>query len=74
MGGLGVRVNAVAPGVTDTRPGALTDDLRGAIIGQTPLGRLGQPEEIARAVLFLSSGAGGWITGQNVAASGGFML
>ncbi|MEM7346050.1 MAG: SDR family oxidoreductase, partial [Chloroflexota bacterium] len=73
----GVRVNAVAPGVTatDMAGGALTDDtMMAMIIGQTPLGRVGDPTDIAKAILLLASDDAGWITGQVVLASGGLMI
>ena len=76
VGPMGIRVNAVAPGPTETDMlrGTMTDEMRVAMESQTPLGRLGQPEEVARVVALLAGPKAGWITGQNVAASGGFML
>ena len=44
------------------------------MIAQTPLGRIGQPEDIARAVAFLASDDASWITGQVLQSSGGLML
>ena len=68
-----IRVNAVAPGATDTAMlrGANPADAVASIGLQTPLGRLGLPEDIARAVAFLASEEASWITGQVLAASGG---
>lgn len=77
VGPHGVRVNAVLPGVTVTDMAAdLLDDpaRRQGMIGQTPLGRLGAPEDIAKVVLFLAGPDGGWVTGQLVQASGGILL
>ncbi len=70
----GVRVNAVAPGPIDT--GMLdrftgTADRKAALLSGVPLGRIGQPEEIARAVVFLASDAASFVTGQVLTADGG---
>ena len=73
----GVRVNAVAPGVTatDMSEGSLADEnVMAMIIGQTPLGRVGDPSDIAKAILLLASDDASWITGQVVLASGGLMI
>ena len=45
-----------------------------AMIAQTPVGRIGQPEDIAKAVVFLASDGASWITGQVLQSSGGLML
>ncbi len=68
-----IRVNAVAPGATDTvmLRGANPADAVASIALQTPLGRLGLPEDIARTVAFLASEKASWITGQVLTASGG---
>ncbi len=66
----GIRVNAVAPGAIQTRPGR--QDRRPA--EGIPLGRLGQPEEIGEAVAFLASGAAAYITGQVVYVDGGLTV
>lgn len=73
LGGRGITVNTVSPGATDTdllratnRPEALT-----AVAGVTPLGRLGQPRDIADVVAFLVGDDGRWVTGQNLRVSGG---
>jgi 3-oxoacyl-[acyl-carrier protein] reductase len=72
LGSRGVRVNAVAPGYIAT---ALTDVLseaaRSAILGNTPLGRLGQPGDIAGAVRFLCSDEAAFITGEVLLVDGG---
>jgi 3-oxoacyl-[acyl-carrier protein] reductase len=73
-----IRVNAVAPGATETegahRIGAFDGDAAQAFIAATPLGRIGQPEDIALAVLFLASDASRWITGERISAAGGWEL
>ena len=73
----GVRVNAVAPGLTatDMSTGARSDEqMLAMMVGQTPMGRVGEPPEVAKAVLLLAGHEAGWITGQVVQASGGLML
>jgi 3-oxoacyl-[acyl-carrier protein] reductase len=72
LGGRGIRVNAVAPGYIATElTDALPDQAREAILGGTPLGRLGEPADVARAVRFLCSDAAGFITGDVLAVDGG---
>src|SRR5216683_1475851 len=70
----GVRVNAVAPGPTET--GMLnrftgTPERKAALTSSVPLGRVGAPEEIARAIVFLASDKASFVTGQILAADGG---
>ena len=71
----GIRVNCVAPGVIRTDMvevlGAAT---LSALAEQTPLGRLGTPEDVAAAVAFLAGEGAGFITGQVITADGGFIL
>ncbi len=75
VGPAGVRVNCVAPGVIDTRMNAnLTADDLEQLRQDTPLGRIGQPEEAAKAVLFLLSDDASFITGQILGVDGGFIL
>lgn len=76
LGPLGVRVNAVAPGMTETdmANGVLDQAIFDQMVAQTPLGRAGQPQDIAKAVLFLASEDSAWITGQVLQSSGGLML
>jgi len=72
LGSRGVRANAVAPGYVKTR---LTDELpeeaRGAMLDNTPLGRLGDPEDVAGAVRFLCSDEASFITGEVLLVDGG---
>lgn len=70
----GIRVNGVAPGCIDTdMVRALGEETRAALIEQTPLGRLGTPEDIAAAVSFLASDRASFITGQILTVDGGFI-
>ena len=77
FGPVGIRVNGVAPGltVTDMTKGVREDkEMLSMMVGQTPLGRVGTPDEVADAVLMLCSKRAGWVTGQVVQAGGGIML
>ncbi|NWF37359.1 3-oxoacyl-ACP reductase FabG [Mariprofundus sp. KV] len=75
VGSRGITVNAVAPGFIATDMTAdLGDDAHAKLTGQIPLGRLGQPEDIAAAVLFLASDAAGYITGQVLHVNGGMYM
>ncbi|MDO5612393.1 MAG: acetoacetyl-CoA reductase [Paracoccus sp. (in: a-proteobacteria)] len=69
----GITVNAVAPGYIGTEMVRAIDEkvLNERIIPQIPVGRLGEPEEIARAVVFLASDEAGFITGSTISANGG---
>ena len=70
----GIRVNAVAPGVIDTdMVQVLGQETLRDLAAQTPLGRLGTPEDIAAAVAFLASDEASFITGQVLTADGGFI-
>ena len=70
----GIRVNCVAPGVIDTdMVQVLGQETLRALAEQTPLGRLGTPEDIAAAVTFLASDDASFITGQVLTADGGFI-
>ena len=75
LGPQGIRLNSVAPGVTETDMSAgIPQEMLDGMIAQTPLGRLGRPEDIAKAVAFLASDDASWITGQVLQSSGGLML
>jgi meso-butanediol dehydrogenase/(S,S)-butanediol dehydrogenase/diacetyl reductase len=71
----GIRVNCVCPGATNTRVSQLLggNDVEGfrRKLGQNPIGRIGEPEEIANAVLFLASDEASFITGTTIVADGG---
>lgn len=64
-------VNAVAPGLIEVPDWSLSDEYINALIGLTPMGRIGQPEDIARAVLYLASPEATFITGSVLAVDGG---
>ncbi|AWB68932.1 3-oxoacyl-ACP reductase [Saccharobesus litoralis] len=71
----GITVNTVAPGFIDTdMTKALNDEQKEAIFGNIPAARLGQPEEIASAVLFLASKEAGYITGETIHVNGGMHM
>ena len=70
-----ITVNVVAPGFIDTdMTRALNDDQRNAMASQIPLGRLGDPADIAGAVLFLAGPGGGYITGETLNVNGGMLM
>lgn len=82
----GIRVNAIAPGAIST-PGAeralslmgqatnvSAEEMRRAFVARIPLGRMGDPDDVARAVLFLCSKASEYMTGATVVVDGGFLL
>lgn len=71
----GIRVNAVSPGVIDTEMNAhLSEEDRKELAEETPLQRIGKPEEVADAVLFLASERAAFITGQILPVNGGFFI
>jgi NAD(P)-dependent dehydrogenase (short-subunit alcohol dehydrogenase family) len=73
----GVRVNAVAPAYVPTTmaSGLISHpEIGPALLAQTPMGRFGTPDEVARAVVFLASGDAGYITGQTLAVDGGWTI
>lgn len=75
LGSRAVTVNCVAPGFIDTdMTKVLTDDQRSLMLGQIPLGRLGEPEEIAKVVAFLASDSGAYITGETIHVNGGMYM
>jgi 7-alpha-hydroxysteroid dehydrogenase len=73
LGPKGIRVNAIAPGAirTEALAKVLTPDVEAAMLTRTPLERLGEPEDIAHAALFLCAPASAWISGQILTVSGG---
>lgn len=73
----GVRVNSVAAGLTKSKMTAGTFEQEAwtkPTLDRTPIGRLGEPEDIAGAILFLTSPSASWITGQTLAVDGGFTV
>lgn len=75
VGARGITVNAVAPGFIDTdMTRGLADEHKQLLLNQIPLGRLGQPEEIAAAVAFLASPEAAYITGETISVNGGMYM
>jgi len=75
LGSRGITVNCVAPGFIATdMTAALPDEQQKALLGQIPLGHLGQPEDIAHAVAYLASARAGYITGQELHVNGGMFM
>jgi 3-oxoacyl-[acyl-carrier protein] reductase len=72
-----IRVNAIAPGGVETEgthaAGVIGSDFEKAMIARTALGRLGQPDDIAHIAVFLASDDSAWMTGERLAASGGYL-
>jgi 3-oxoacyl-[acyl-carrier protein] reductase len=75
IGSRGITVNVVAPGFIDTdMTKVLGDEQRATMLAQVPLGKLGAPEDIANAVLFLASAGGAYITGETLHVNGGMVM
>jgi len=72
LGPLGITVNTVAPGPIQT--GWMSDELIGRVLPDIPLGRVGYPDDIADAIVFLASQQARWLTGQVLKVSGGHAL
>ena len=70
-----IRVNAISPGAVETEgshaAGMMGSEMEAQITAQTPLGRIGQPQDIAPVAVFLASDASSWLTGEIIFASGG---
>jgi 3-oxoacyl-[acyl-carrier protein] reductase len=70
-----IRVNSVNPSLTETEgtrsAGMLASDFEAGLVAQTPLGRLGQPQDIAEVVAFVASDDARWLTGEKIIAGGG---
>lgn len=73
LGPMGIRINGIAPGATrtDALESVLNDDILKAMLMHTPINRLGEPQDIANAALFLCAPAASWISGQILTVSGG---
>jgi 3-oxoacyl-[acyl-carrier protein] reductase len=75
LGPRGIRVNTLAPGGVETEgihaAGFMGSNAEKDMIDRTPLGRMGQPEDLARVAVFLASDDAGWVTGERLTASGG---
>lgn len=76
LGDFNIRVNSVTPGLiaTDITAGKLTDDMKGKILEGIPLNRLGTPDDVAKAFLFLASDLSGYITGATLDVNGGMHI
>jgi 3-oxoacyl-[acyl-carrier protein] reductase len=72
LGPLGITVNVISPGPVQT--GWLSPDMEGSLAAQIPLRRVGRPEDIATAVVFLASAQAAWITGQVLYVGGGNVM
>jgi 3-oxoacyl-[acyl-carrier protein] reductase len=71
-----IRVNSINPGLVETegthKIGVVGSDFEKQMVAQTPLGRFAQPDDIAQVAVFLASADSGWLTGERIAASGGY--
>jgi 3-oxoacyl-[acyl-carrier protein] reductase len=76
LGGRGIRVNAINPGMVETEgvhsAGIAESDMRKQVESQTPLGRIGQPQDIASAAVFFASADSAWLTGETLTVAGGY--
>lgn len=73
--GKNIRINSILPGVVETEgshsAGFIGSDFEAKLVANTPLGRTGQPEDIAKVAVFLASDDAAWITGEKISVSGG---
>jgi 3-oxoacyl-[acyl-carrier protein] reductase len=75
VAGRGITANAVAPGYVETElTGVLPENVKEQILGQVPVGRFGEPEEIAEVVAFLAGERAAYVTGQTIAVDGGLVM
>ena len=70
LGGAGIRINAIRPGLTVSPEAAASGQYAG-VAAETPLGRVGVPDDLARVVRFLAGPEAGWVTGQTFSVDGG---
>ena len=75
LGPRGIRVNTLSPGMVETEgthtAGFIGSDFQKAAAAASPLGRIGQPDDIAKVAVFLASDASGWVTGERILTAGG---
>lgn len=75
LGPSGIRVNCIAPGAIETDMNrGLDEEARRRLVEETPLGRMGTPEEVAQTIAFLASDAGSYYTGQVLSPNGGMVI
>ena len=78
LGARGIRVNSLNPGMVETEgvhaAGFIGSDFQKQVEARTPLGRIGQPRDIATVAAFLASDESGWLSGQAIQAAGGNRL
>ena len=76
LGARNIRVNTIAPGGVDTEGsrtlGMIGSAFESGIVANTPLGRIGQPDDIAKVAVFLASNEAGWVTGHKLSVAGGW--
>jgi 3-oxoacyl-[acyl-carrier protein] reductase len=77
LGPRNIRVNTIAPGGVETEGtrtlGMIGSDMEKQFVAATPLGRIGQPDDIGKIAVFLASEQSGWVTGERIVAAGGFV-
>ena len=75
LGPSGITVNAIAPGVINTEMNfKLTEEDKAELVDQTPLMRIGEPDDVAKAALFLAGEGASFITGEVLNVSGGYVI